>query len=172
MVSALPALPGFWDTEHQVIPEGGTHADAWIMNVYGADYDFNKVLDIPVVQGRTFSRDHVDENNFIINETAVQLLNWTDPIGEKLTIGNKKGAVIGVVKDFHFKDIHYPISPTVLQLEKENLNYMLIKASSPERISIITEFIKSQWRIFAPNVPFESYTLEQHFRWEFIFRDY
>jgi len=81
-----------------------------------------------------------------------------------LVIGEKEGMIIGVVKDFHFKSIYLEeISPTVLYLDPEILNYMYVKVSSPDKISSGVEFMKKQWNFLVPNLPFEYETLENAF---------
>ena len=100
------------------------------MDAYGIDYDFIELLDLNILAGRSFSQEFKDENNFVINETAVKQLRWENPLGKQLTMGAKKGTVVGIVKDFHFKDIDNHISPSVLHIDKENLNYMLVRVVS------------------------------------------
>jgi putative ABC transport system permease protein len=73
--------------------------------------------------------------------------------------------VIGVVKDFHFKSIYLKsISPTVLRLEAEGLNYMLVHYSASDRFSGVIEYIKEQWNMLAPDLPFEYITLNNYFQ--------
>ena len=162
-VSASPALPGFWGPEDRVVPQGMSEEEAWTMNVYGVDTDFIDVLHIPLMEGRSFSVDYDDTDHFVINRMAARQLQWEDPIGKELTIGDRKGRVIGVVDDFHFNDVHYPICPTVLYLEEEDLHYLLIKVTRPENIPSVVAYIKKQWPILFPNVPFESYKLDDYF---------
>ncbi len=163
-VSAAAALPIEWDTEQQVVPEGLGEDDALNMNTYGIDYGFIEMLGIEIRQGRDFSEDFADVNSFIINETAVEQLQWTNPIGKQLVIGQKKGAVIGVTKDFHFKSIFLKkISPAVLYLDHEGLNYVYVKVSSPDKTASEIDQMKKQWNILVPNMPFEYETLEMAF---------
>jgi len=163
-VSASAALPIEWNTESKVLPEGTLAEDASSMNVYGVDYGFIEMLNIDVVQGRGFSREYTDAGNFIINETAVQQLQWNDPIGKRITLRGQKGTVIGVAEDYHFKSIFLDkISPAVFYLESDELNYMFVKYSSPESLPGVTEYIREKWKILAPDLPFEFITLENAF---------
>jgi len=168
-VSASQAVPISWDTKHPVLPEGFGEDDTLNMNTYGIDYDFIEILGIELVQGRSFSRSYSDENNFIINETAAQQLQWKDPIGKQLSFEDQKGTVIGVAKDFHFKSIYQEhISPAVLYLEPKDLDYMLVKYSSPPRASEVVEYIRERWKILAPDLPFEYVSLNDYFQDAYI----
>jgi putative ABC transport system permease protein len=163
-VSAAAALPIEWGTEQQVVPEGVGEDDALEMNTYGVDYGFIEMLGIEIRQGRGFSEDFADINSFIINETAVEQLQWANPIGKQLIIGEKKGTVIGVTRDFHFKSIFLEkISPAVLYLDPEGLNYVYVKVSSPDKIASEIDNMKEQWNVLIPNMPFEHETLEMAF---------
>jgi len=163
-VSAAAALPIEWDTEEQVVPEGMAKEDALNMNTYGVDYGFIEMLGIEIRQGRSFSQDFADVNGFIINETAAEQLQWENPIGKQLVIGEKKGMVIGVTEDYHFKSIFLSrITPAVLYLDPGGLNFVYVKVSSPDKISSAAEYMKKQWNILVPNQPLEYETLENAF---------
>ncbi len=163
-VSASTALPVEWNTEGRVLPEGAIDEDAITVNAYGVDVGFIEMLDIPVIQGRSFSREYSDENSLIINQTAVQHLQWQNPIGKRLSLRGQKGTVIGVAQDFHFKSIYLEkISPAVLYLEPDELNYMLVQYSAPESLPGVLEYIEKKWTMVAPDLPFEHITLENAF---------
>ena len=164
-VSAAAALPVEWDTELWVQPEGRDANDKMKMNVYGIDYDFIEMLGMKITQGRSFSRDFGNAKYYIINESAVRQLQWKDPIGKQLTIENQKGTVIGVAKDFHFKSIYLKsISPAVLRLDPEGLRYMLVRYSISDRFPGVSEYIREQWKVLAPDLPFETTTLNNRFQ--------
>jgi hypothetical protein len=71
-----------------------------------------------LLYGRDFSEHFADSANYIINETALKILGYKDPIGMSLTFWDVKGTIIGVVKDFHFNSLHVPITPLVIRLNK------------------------------------------------------
>ncbi|HEU4904447.1 MAG TPA: FtsX-like permease family protein, partial [Flavisolibacter sp.] len=80
-------------------------------------YDFTGTLKIPLVQGRDFSKDFpTDSAGYIINETALKLIGYKDPVGKKLVFWQKPGTIVGVIKDCHFSSLHDPIRPIVLRL--------------------------------------------------------
>ena len=163
-LSASNGLPIEWDTERLALPGGYLEEDAFHMNSYGIDYGLLEMLDIDIIQGRNFSRDFKDEGNFILNETAVEQLQWDDPIGKQITLGDNKGTVIGVARDYHFKSIVIEkISPAVMYLGGNELNYLFIKYATPESLPGVTEFVREKWNIVAPDLPFESITLENAF---------
>jgi ABC-type antimicrobial peptide transport system permease subunit len=85
------------------------------------DENFIDVFKIKMLNGRTFSKEYKsDTSNYVINETAMRLMgmNEKNAIGQPLTFGDKKGTIIGVVKDFNFKSLQYTIEPLVLRLNR------------------------------------------------------
>ncbi len=83
-------------------------------------YDFAKTLRLKMVSGRDFSRSLTgDSIEYILNESAVKKTGYKDPIGKPFWIGERRGVIIGVVKDFHFASLHQSITPLCLRLDKQ-----------------------------------------------------
>ncbi|MCJ7579855.1 MAG: ABC transporter permease, partial [Candidatus Aminicenantes bacterium] len=163
-VSASTALPVSWETMQRVLPEGTSEEESLNMNAYGIDYDFIELVGLKLLQGRSFSPLFKETGNYIINQTTAQQLNWENPIGKQLTVGDQKGSIIGVVADFHFKSLYMSgMAPAVLFLDSENVHYMYVKYSSLDSISGVLSSIKEQWSIFAPDLPFEYVLLNDYF---------
>lgn len=82
-------------------------------------YDFARTLNAKMILGRDFSKDFTtDSVGYIINETALRVMGYKDPIGKPFTFQRKRGTIIGVVKDFHFNSLHETINPLVLSLNE------------------------------------------------------
>ncbi|HEV8284634.1 MAG TPA: ABC transporter permease [Chitinophagaceae bacterium] len=80
-------------------------------------YDFIKTIHAQMKQGRDFSKDFAtDSVGYIVNETALKIIGYKNPIGKPLTFWQKKGTIIGVIKDFHFNSLQEAINPLVLSL--------------------------------------------------------
>ena len=92
-------------------------------------YDFTKTMQIELVAGRDFANTFAsDSAGYIVNEAALKLFNYKDPIGMPLTFWRKKGTIVGVVKDFHFNSLHNAINPLVIRLGEEmNYGWALIR---------------------------------------------
>ena len=53
--------------------------------------------------------------------------------------------------------------PAILYLEKENLNFILLKYSSAASFNSLRDKLKTQWSDIEPNLPFECVTLDDYF---------
>ncbi len=89
----------------------------------GTGYDFVKTMNLKLMSGRDLSKDFpTDSAGYLINESALKIINYKDPVGKSLTFWDKKGTIVGVLKDFHFSSLHDPIKPLVIRLA-ETVNY-------------------------------------------------
>lgn len=85
------------------------------------NYDFIPTYNLEMVYGRNFSKDYPADNQAcIINETALKVFGWDDPIGKQITLYGRKYPVIGVVKDFHPFSVHNTI-PTYVMFLNNNV---------------------------------------------------
>jgi putative ABC transport system permease protein len=162
-VSASADLPIVWETPRPARLLGAEEEEAVTVHAYGVDYEFTNALGIDVRRGRDFSRTRGDKNSFVISEAAVKKLRLDDAVGKQITVGEQTGTVIGVVEDFVFSDVGFEMPPSVLYLEQEQLNFMLVTFSSAARFEEIREIIKTKWLAVEPELPFDCFTLDDAF---------
>ncbi|MBD0279618.1 MAG: ABC transporter permease, partial [Flavisolibacter sp.] len=137
------------------------------------DESLLQTLEIKPVAGRIFSEQFpADTNNrIIVNEEAVKQIGFSSP---QQAIGNKvyfdwRGesynyTIIGVVKDFHFQDLHVPIAPYGFFLNKQPFyNYLIVHAKTAD-ISSLLQSIGESWHQLNPNEPFEYSFLDEDFQ--------
>ncbi|WP_405207314.1 ABC transporter permease [Aquimarina sp. LLG6339-5] len=92
------------------------------MQYWRADYEYIETMGMELIAGRNFSRSFgTDSTAIILNEKAVALTGFKDPIGKKLykTIGKDDKIVytiIGVVKNFNFESLRQDVGPLSLRL--------------------------------------------------------
>ena len=88
-------------------------------------------MGLRIIAGRDFSKDMATDEReaFLINETAVKEWGYGTPekaIGQPMHWNEwepadtlnpvKKGKMIGVVEDFHYKSLHEKVTPSVIQI--------------------------------------------------------
>jgi hypothetical protein len=82
-------------------------------------YDFISTMKMELKLGRDFSPVFKSDSvGYILNETALALMNYKHPIGMPFALWEMQGTIIGVVKDFHFSSLHDNIQPIVLRLNE------------------------------------------------------
>jgi putative ABC transport system permease protein len=126
-----------------------------LMRGTGVDYGFIETFKMEMAAGRSFSRKFsADKSNYILNEAAIKAMGIESPLGKHFTLWDKTGTIIGVVKDYNFRSLHFKIEPLLLRLyEPQWLNFMFIRIKS-EHIPQTLNFLESKWKTFAPGYPF------------------
>ncbi|NML23662.1 FtsX-like permease family protein [Pseudoflavitalea sp. G-6-1-2] len=85
----------------------------------GIGYDFVETMQLKMIAGRDFSPLFgTDSASFILNESAVNKIGYTNPVGRPFTYQGRPGKIIGVISDYHFRSMHIPIGPMVLHLKR------------------------------------------------------
>jgi putative ABC transport system permease protein len=164
-VGAAALLPGGPTGKTRFRAEGTLEAGT--MSMLWVDQDFIKTLGITLAAGRDFSRDFTTDASasFILNEAAVTQLGWrfpADAIGKSFELlGGKKGAIIGVVKDFNFVSLHRKIEPLVLHIWPW-LNYVLVRVRGAPYSTVLAD-IETLWPEFEPGYPFTYFFLSDNF---------
>ena len=168
--SAIPGAGDFYTFPAK--PEGFSSENEIAFSSLGVDEDFMKTYGLRILSGRGFSNDIVTDETeaFILNEAAVELLNWKDPIGKtfELTVYTtndevRKGRVIGVVKDFHFKSLYNRIEPVVIYINKHlhYTDYLSVRLK-PGNIQDAREMLQHHWNEFNPDKPMELMFLNEN----------
>ena len=155
-VSATSTIPGIdRDIDFPVEAEGVDPNTALNIQTMLVDYDFLKTLGMEMESGRDFSESYSTdfENAFILNQSAVREIGWTQPLGKKfkmfhLANGNhKEGHIVGVVKDFHFRSLHHAIDPLVVQISPQYyyLDNLAVKIS-PHDVPLTIGFLEQTFK--------------------------
>ncbi len=135
---------------------------------YDVDYNYIPTLGMQIVAGRNFSKEFAtDSSAVILNETAATTFGWKEnPVGHTITNSDNQGKkttykVIGVVKDFHFKSLHEPISPLVMMVGN-NSGTIIAKVKTKDIAGLLSS-IKKQWKSFTSEEPFQYTFLDDQF---------
>jgi putative ABC transport system permease protein len=104
---------------------------------------------IPLVAGRGLSnRSPSDLDALVLNQTAVDIMGLTDPIGAKVNLWGNDKTVVGVVGDFHFESMQEGIKPALFKLEENDRGMRVIAAKiaggkERETLAQMEEFYKT-----------------------------
>jgi putative ABC transport system permease protein len=135
---------------------------------YDVDYNYIQTLGMQMADGRNFSKLFgTDSTGIIINEETSKAFGWgKNALGHNLTRPDNDGTkvtyhVIGVVKNFHFKSFHEPISPLVMVLGNNNEN-IIVKTNAKD-IAALKNTLKKNWDDLKGEVPFAYTFLDDRF---------
>lgn len=172
-VTAISNFP--WEQGYYGFPakaEGMADDADWNISTFLVDHDFIETFGMEIVEGRAFSEEFGSDAGeaFILNETAKEDLGWADAINKKFEVdkvasGNpRQGRVIGVMKDFHMRSLHYKVEPVVAMVAPIHhyLDNYVIRVAGVDIQSTLSK-LENKWSEFAPHRPFEYFFLDEAF---------
>jgi putative ABC transport system permease protein len=131
-----------------------------------------ETLGFELVQGRWFSNETNDSLSILLNESALRLMDISDPIGHILSTSdqNEEGelitrnyTVIGVVKDFNFNSLRDKVTPlTIHSIEEQNgaVGYFFARIK-PDKTASAIKSIEEKWKTLAPEQAFKFSFLDE-----------
>ncbi len=131
---------------------------------FSVEPETRSVFHLKLTAGRWFRRDiKLDTSNVILNETAVKALGLKAPVvGQWFEFQSRRGQIIGVAKDFHFRSFHQKIEPMVMFYNPDWQSQIFVKISpgAAPRVLLETDRI---WKERFPETPFAYSFLDESF---------
>jgi putative ABC transport system permease protein len=150
----------------QTVDQGVNVRTNWV------DYEYLQTMGFKLLKGRLFSRQFpADTNNhLIVNEATLRKMGIApeNAVGQRLlfdwqgrTIPHE---IVGVVRDFHFEDLHQPIQPYAFLLNgRQDFNYILVHVGTANARPVL-QFLEETWKALRPDEPFEFTFLNEDFQ--------
>jgi len=105
----------------------------------------------------------------VINEALVKKLGWEEPVGKKIyNFGNDDSVrtyltVVGVVEDFHFKSLHDAIEPSLIILDRDEPDFLVIRLN-PGNIGNSIDQLRQKWEEVEQAFPFDYYFIKEEYQ--------
>jgi len=170
------AYPGIFNPQDWLMyRQGQTMNNSKTVYINLVDNSFLQTLGVKVVAGRLFSKEFAADTltSFVINEEAVKEFGFAssqDAVGKWLAADwdgeQNRFTIVGVVRNFHFKDLHESIEPFAFRFYNDadaGFNY-LIAHSNGVNIKQSLSVLENTWKKLNPNEPFEYSFLDQDFQ--------
>lgn len=150
-LEALPGIEAVTTFRHDLTGDfGSTSGVQWEGQAEGqriefgnleADYGLMEVMEIQLVEGRTFSPDFATEQNKIIfNKAAIKAMGLKEPIGQKIMLWGEPREIIGVAQDFHFESLYEKVKPCMIRFSPNNENILVkLQPGSPKEAIVAIE---------------------------------
>ena len=141
------------------------------------DTRYLQSLNIQPLAGRLYSEAYYREDTtgtLVLNETAIKAFGFKSAslaVNQKLHFTFNDSTyifnIIGVVKDFHYEDLHLPIGPYGFQLNTPPLfNYMIVHIQSAD-VNAALLAIGNTWHNLNATEPFDYSFLDKDFQKNF-----
>ena len=137
------------------------------LDLYFVDFEYLTQYNVKMAAGRTFSRSFMTDTTqaMVLNEAAVKMFGYHSPqdaIGWDFSQWGRKGKIIGVMKDFHFKSLQEEIKPLSMRIEPGDCGLVSIKVS-PNNLPATITSIENKWNTLIPARPFSYFFLDDFF---------
>ena len=145
--------------------QGKPANDKTLIDRIYADEAFVRTTGIKLLDGRDFDlvKFPTDSLGVILNNTALKLMNFKDPIGQIIRDNGEEWHVIGVVEDFVVRSPFIPVTPLLIFGAKGWFNVINVKFNESRSVK---ENLASMERIF------KKYNTEFPFNYQFVDEQY
>ena len=147
--------------------EGKETAEIVWVQIMVVNHDFLETLGLEMKEGRFFSRAFAsDTTKIILNEAAIDIMGFKDPIGKKA----RGLEIIGVVKNFNYESFHVEVKPQLFVLHRQNFappTYIMLRikrGKEAETLARLNEFYKT----YNPGFPFDYTFLDQDYARQYV----
>ncbi len=173
-VTNCNTYPGGPSVGNSAYLAGGQSGDkSQLLMQMAADYGFVDTYQIPMKEGRYFSKEHPSDtlNTVVVNEATIKIFGIKNPIGKKIiAVGNspetsRAFTIIGVTKDFNYESLHSKIRPLVIHLFVPGRGfgrYTAVRVASGDIKNTLT-YIRDKWHKLAGAQAFEYNFFDQEF---------
>ncbi|MEL6538593.1 MAG: FtsX-like permease family protein, partial [Bacteroidota bacterium] len=183
-VSVTNRVPGEWkNIPYAVVQDPLQPEEEMEMIFLCADEDFLETYDIELLTGRNFEAGMGDSTTVLLNESAAKLLgidgseeaeialNSVRFGANRRDVGVFRAQVLGIVKDFHFEDLHESLKPVVISFWSNPyhvIDYYTLRVNADDPQRVVAE-VKAAYETVDPGSPMEYHFLDD--QWEAKYRN-
>jgi ABC-type antimicrobial peptide transport system permease subunit len=135
-----------------------------LARVIEVGYDFDKVFDLHLTDGRFYSPDHSMDsvNAMIVNENLAKALGYETPVDSDFYLFNNKYTIIGVVRDFNSFPVKLGGDKLMLQYSCDPQDKLIFISIAPGNRQGIIKYIEQVHDRFNPAYPFIYFMLDDY----------
>lgn len=161
-------IPGknYWYNSFFKVPHGG---NTYLLYQSLVSPEYAQALGLRMKQGRFFSRNNPNDSlGAVINESAVELMGIKHPVGTRIYVPvssrvRQRLTIIGVVKNFNFKSLHFKVEPLIMTKMHSNLEGYIVVRLNTKDIPGTISAIAQKWDEYTSDYPFEYFWLADDF---------
>ena len=145
-------MTGYQNSTGSVVWPGKDPNDRTAFEQVGVNYGLIETLGIEMQAGRVFSKDFgADTAKIIFNESAINFMGLTDPIGKIVSLNGAEKVIIGVTKDFHVASLREEIKPLFFYLTSRATNKIVVRIETGKEQEVISN-LQQFHQTFNPGV--------------------
>lgn len=136
---------------------------------YNEDEGLGETAGLTFVQGRDFDlkKFPTDSTGMIINESALKVMKFKDPIGKIVKDNGQEWHIVGVIKDFILTNPYEPTRPMLIAGAKAWFYTMLIKLNHNRSTADNLKAAAAIFKKYNPEYPFEYKFVDEEYEQKF-----
>jgi ABC-type antimicrobial peptide transport system permease subunit len=149
--------------------EGKDPTDKTDFDRYGADEDLVKTAGLKLIQGRDFNLKEfpTDSTAMLVNESALKVMKFKDPIGKIVKDGDREFHIVGVVNDFILQSPYYPTKPMIIEGAASWMNVIHFKLNAANSTADNLKKAAGIFKKYNPEYPFEYKFIDEEYSSKF-----
>jgi putative ABC transport system permease protein len=164
VTKASSPMTGVWNSWDSFSWEGKDPHSDMLMDVIMTEWDYEKATGIKFKQGRPFSREYkTDSTAVIINEAALKMIGYKDPIGKTMKLDDQTITIVGVIEDVLMKSPFKPVEPAAIIFNVENASVILVRLKDNADLQKSLASMKPIMEKYNPAVPFDYTFVDEEF---------
>ncbi|GAA4335773.1 ABC transporter permease [Mucilaginibacter gynuensis] len=138
------------------------------IDCFAVTYHFIDTYQLTLLQGRDFATDRpADSTAVILNEAAVKLMRFKDPIGQTIKWMDAKRTVVGVVKNFVWASPYEPVKPAIIGFVPGWAGNIGLRLNPDVSVAKNLSVLKTLYGKYNPSFPFEYKFTDESFASKF-----
>jgi len=134
-----------------------------------ATYHAVNTFGLKLLQGRDFSAAYPSDSAgaIIINQAAVKLMRFKEPLGQVVNYQGKNCKVVGVVENFVWGSPYEPVKPAIIGFIKGWTGNVALRLNPNKSVSQSLAILQTIYKKYNPEYPFEYKFLDDKFNAKF-----
>jgi putative ABC transport system permease protein len=131
-------------------------------------YHFTSTYGLKLMQGRDFSIAYPsDTSSLMLNQAAVKLMRFKDPLGQIVKYQGRNCKVVGVVENFVWGSPYEPVKPVIIGFNKGWTGNIALRLNPAKSISASLAILQGVYKKYNPQYPFEYKFTDEKFNAKF-----
>ncbi len=166
--TSAPMTEG-WSDSWDYSWEGKQEGAKLDFNMFNVDAGFVKTMNLKLLAGRDIDIKNYpsDSTAIILNEAAVKIMGFKDPIGKIVKNGNTQLKVVGVIKDFILQSPYEPVRPMIVQGPKYWFSVIHYKLNPQHTTAENLKLAENIFKKYNSEYPFDYHFVDDEYSKKF-----
>ena len=131
-------------------------------------YHFTSTYGLKLIEGRDFSIAYPSDSAAImLNQAAVKLMRFKEPLGQMVKYQDVNCKVIGVVENFVWASPYEPVKPAIIGFSKGWVGNIALRLNPAKSVSASLATLQNIYKKYNPQYPFEYKFTDEKFDQKF-----